>query len=196
MPSTSLWTIPNAVTSYRIVIAVPVMGLIVKSTPTSLLVALILMITAEISDGLDGILARRYGQVSSVGKILDPMADSLYRVSVFTAFVANHWMPLWMFLIILWRDVSVSYFRIVAEQYSGTMGARQSGKWKAIAQGTAQITVVLAYIAFSGGVPLAMDWALWGILFVATAITLYSLLDYGIAVFDAIQSARETGNGV
>ena len=144
MKPLGLWTLPNAITWYRVAAAVPIILLLVHGSQTALWVALVLMIIAEVSDGVDGFVARRYGQVSAVGKILDPMADSLYRVSVFTAFVANHWMPVWMFLIMVWRDVSVSYLRVVAEQKIGTMGARSSGKWKAVAQGFAQLLAVTA----------------------------------------------------
>ena len=144
--------------------------------------AFVLMILAELSDGIDGYVARRYEQVSSVGKILDPMADSLYRMSVFTAFAANQWLPIWMFLIMLWRDVSVSYLRVVAEQKMGTLGARASGKWKAIAQGAAQLLVVFVYAVWAPALTKDMQLLIWTALLAATLVTAWSLLDYALIV--------------
>lgn len=176
------WTLPNLITWYRVVVAVPIILLIVQNVPSTLWIAFILMILAEISDGMDGYLARRYKQVSSVGKILDPMADSLYRISVFTAFSANHWMPIWMFLIMVWRDVGVSYLRVIAEQKIGTLGARQSGKWKAIAQGFAQISVVFIEAFWWPNLTSDMQLFTWCSLFLASLVTAYSLVDYGVIV--------------
>jgi CDP-diacylglycerol--glycerol-3-phosphate 3-phosphatidyltransferase len=184
-----LWTLPNAITWYRVVAAVPIILLLVSGSNTALWAALGLMIVAEISDGIDGWVARRYGQVSAVGKILDPMADSLYRVSVFTAFAANRWIPVWMFLIMLWRDISVSYLRVVAEQKIGTLAARQSGKWKAVAQGIAQILVVAGYALWGPELPAGMQTLLWSTLLLATLITAWSMLDYALAVYQGLRAA-------
>jgi CDP-diacylglycerol--glycerol-3-phosphate 3-phosphatidyltransferase len=116
------------------------------------------------------------------------MADSLYRVSVFTAFAANRWMPVWMFLIMLWRDVSVSYLRVVAEQRIGTLAARQSGKWKAVAQGVAQILVVAVYAWWGTAIPPEMHKLLWAALFIATLVTAWSLIDYASAVYRGLKT--------
>ncbi len=188
MKPLGLWTLPNAITWYRVVAAVPIILLLVNGSNAALWAALGLMAIAEISDGVDGWVARRYGQVSAVGKILDPMADSLYRVSVFTAFAANRWMPVWMFLIMLWRDVSVSYLRVVAEQRIGTLAARQSGKWKAVAQGVAQILVVAVYAWWGTAIPSEMHKLLWAALFIATLVTAWSLVDYALAVYRGLKT--------
>lgn len=189
MKSLGLWTLPNAITWYRVVAAVPIILLLVNGSNPALWAALGLMVVAEVSDGVDGWVARRYGQVSAVGKILDPMADSLYRVSVFTAFAANRWMPVWMFLIMLWRDISVSYLRVVAEQKIGTLAARQSGKWKAVAQGIAQLLVVGAYAGWGGDVPPDIRQWLWVALLLATLVTAWSLIDYAVTVYRGIRAA-------
>ncbi len=177
-----LWTLPNAITWLRVIVAIPVIFLIVDGSTWALWTAFVLMVLSEVSDGVDGYLARRTGQVSAVGKILDPMADSLYRISVFTAFAANHWMPVWMFLIIAWRDVSVSYLRVAAEQTIGTMAARSSGKWKAIVQGAAQLMVVLAHAIWGPTLAPLVDTGLWLALLVAVVVTGYSLVDYAASV--------------
>jgi CDP-diacylglycerol--glycerol-3-phosphate 3-phosphatidyltransferase len=161
--------------------------LLVQKENWALWAAFGIMVLAELSDWLDGYLARRRGEVSKTGKILDPMADSLYRVSVFTAFAANHWMPVWMLLIVVWRDVMVSYLRVVAERSVGTMGARQSGKWKAVAQSIAQLCVVAAYAFYGTAMPGSLEAWLKGVLMIATAVTAYSLVDYTAGVLRAMK---------
>lgn len=178
------WTLPNTITSLRVLATAPVILLLVSGEKWALWAALCIMVLSEFSDWIDGVLARRRGQVSNIGKLLDPMADSLYRVSVFTAFTANHWMPLWMLLIIICRDVSVSYLRVLAEQKKkGTMGARQSGKWKAVAQSIAQLVVVAGYAVWGPELPDMLSMLLSSVLLIATAVTAYSLLDYAASVF-------------
>lgn len=183
MKHQQFWTLPNTITSLRVLATAPVILLIVSGEKWALWAALGIMVLSEFSDWIDGVLARRRGQVSNIGKLLDPMADSLYRVSVFTAFTANHWMPLWMLLIIVCRDVSVSYLRVLAEQKKGTMGARQSGKWKAVAQSIAQLVVVAGYAIWGPHLSEMLALLLSFVLLVATVVTAYSLLDYAASVF-------------
>ncbi|MFV0299020.1 MAG: CDP-diacylglycerol--glycerol-3-phosphate 3-phosphatidyltransferase [Hyphomicrobiaceae bacterium] len=180
--TSSLWNLPNFITALRVIAAGPVIYLLVHGGADAFWAALAIMLLAELTDALDGFVARRYGLVSQVGKILDPLADSLYRISIFTAFAANHWMPLWMFLVIVWRDLSVSYIRVAAEQSVGTMGARQSGKWKAIVQGIAQMMTVAAHAVWGGMLPATVGMTVWLALLLATLVTAYSLFDYATSV--------------
>ncbi len=187
LKSLGLWTLPNVITWYRVFAAVPIILLIVSGSQPALWIALALMIIAEISDGVDGYVARRYGQVSALGKILDPMADSLYRISVFMAFVANQWMPVWMFLIMVWREIAMSYLRIVAEQRIGTMAARQSGKLKAVVQGVTQLVVVAAFAIWGAALPAGMDTGIWLAMLITTLISAGSLIDYIVVVMRGLR---------
>jgi CDP-diacylglycerol--glycerol-3-phosphate 3-phosphatidyltransferase len=179
--ASALWTLPNLISLCRIAAGPACIYRLTQGAPWAIWAALITMIFAEITDFLDGLVARAHGQISSVGKILDPMADSLYRVSVFLAFVANGWMPVWMLLIIIVRDITVSYLRIMAELRLETMAARQSGKWKAVVQSAAQISIVVVVALWGAGGEIFEGFAL-GALTVATAVTVYSLYDYTASV--------------
>ncbi len=182
MRLSELTTWPNLITLYRVIVAIPIVLLLLDGSMSALWLALILMVGAEISDALDGWTARRLQLVSDVGKILDPLADSFYRVSVFAAFAANRWMPVWILLVMLWRDVGVAWLRVVAETSKGTLGARNSGKWKAISQGVAQLLVVLAYAVWGASLPGGVATGLWVALIGTTLVTAYSLLDYTVDV--------------
>ncbi len=83
-----------------------------------------------------------------------------------------------MFAIIVWRDLTVSYLREIAELQSETLSARMSGKLKAVVQGVAQITVVIMVGIYGVGSFAPYSVTAQGVLLIATAVTLYSLLDY------------------
>jgi CDP-diacylglycerol---glycerol-3-phosphate 3-phosphatidyltransferase len=171
-------TAANAISTYRIAAGPACAALLVRPGATSLYIALALMALAEVSDLFDGYVARATGHVSASGKILDPMADALYRGTVFVAFMLNGWMPLPILLLILTRDIVVANLRELAESQVGTLGARTSGKWKAISQGAAQLTIVSLAAA---GVGQNQVWLFHLILIPAAVVTLYSLFDYSIS---------------
>jgi CDP-diacylglycerol--glycerol-3-phosphate 3-phosphatidyltransferase len=151
------------------------------------------MIAAELSDLADGPVARRSARVSNFGKILDPMADCVYRGAVFIAFVANGWMPVWMLAIILWRDLAVSYLREIAELRSETLAARASGKWKAIVQGIAQVSIAAMAAWYGPEHFFAHGYPVQILLAVATLVTAYSLIDYLAGVIQSSRRAQASG---
>lgn len=149
-------------------------------------IALAVMIFAELTDGVDGFVARRFNLVSSIGKLLDPLADSLYRNGMFIAFAAIGWMPFWMLVIFASRDLVIAHLRLVSERRIGTLAARSSGKLKAISQSAAQLAMVATHALWVSNPP---DWAVFGVtalLYLSLAITLLSLYDYLSSVYRAL----------
>ena len=143
-----LYTIPNVISVSRILLAIPTVVLLLRDEPLALFVAIILLNYLELTDASDGYIARKYGQVTDIGKLLDPMFDSLCRFTVFATLLVMEVLPLWMLLIFFYRDVSVSYYRAFAAQRSVTMSARVSGKVKAVVQGVGVLLVCV--VMFSG----------------------------------------------
>lgn len=180
--TSDIWTVPNAISSFRILIGPACIYFLTLGDPTYMWVALFSMTIAELSDYVDGVVARNYAQQSNVGKVLDPMADSLYRIAIFLAFVSNGWMPIWMFLVILSRDFAVSYLRVMAENSFGTLAARRSGKIKAIVQSASQFIVVLIYAIWGNDLIPSLGYGIYVVLLAATAVTAYSLIDYASSV--------------
>lgn len=117
------------------------------SSMSSFIVALIMLILIEISDGIDGFVARKFNQVTDMGKYLDPLADSMSRLTIFLSFLLTGMIPWWMFLIFLYRDVTVSGVRIFAIKEGTVVSARISGKLKAIFQAIGSFAVLF--------------WAMW-----------------------------------
>lgn len=86
----------------------------------------------EISDLFDGMAARKQGNVSSFGKLFDPFADVFARLSYFLCFVSANIMPVWIFLVIMYREFSQLFLRQLAAEKGVAMAARKGGKAKAV----------------------------------------------------------------
>ncbi len=97
----------------------------------SVFILWILFILIEISDLFDGMVARARNEVSDLGKLLDPFADSFSRLTYFLCFIGIGVMPVWVFLLVLYRDLSVSFIRLLMAKKGIAMSARISGKIKA-----------------------------------------------------------------
>jgi CDP-diacylglycerol---glycerol-3-phosphate 3-phosphatidyltransferase len=151
----AIFTIPNILTLSRLVSA-PVFlllffgcdGLFGENDWIRYLLCLILVVLSEISDGLDGFFARRLKQVSDFGKLMDPYADSAFRLTVMFSFAGSsaNWVPLWMVVVLLYRDILTSVARVFAIKRGVVIAARISGKIKAVSQGLAIVTILTAAI--------------------------------------------------
>ncbi len=179
---TTTWISPNAISLFRVAAGPICLALLISNSTVAIWAALGFAIAAELSDFLDGHVARSTGQASPAGKVLDPMADSLYRSSLFLAFLANGWMPLWMLVVMIGRDIIVSRFREIAESGGRTLAARPSGKWKAVAQGVSQIVIIALVAAFGVPAPTWFGAVAFALLLGATIVTAYSLVDYALSV--------------
>lgn len=109
-----------------------------------------LLAISEFSDVIDGFLARRFEQVTDLGKILDPMADSIFRISVFLTFTlppVN--LPVWIIFLILYRESIVSALRTVCALKGFALAARASGKIKAVIQGVASLAILILFLLYT-----------------------------------------------
>jgi len=115
-------------------------------------ILLFLLAIAELSDLCDGYVARKYGSVTDFGKVLDPMADSIYRISVFLTFTlppVN--LPMILVFIFFYRDSVLSTLRTICALKGFALAARPSGKLKAVVQGVAGFFIILLLIPYSLG---------------------------------------------
>ncbi len=174
---------------------------------------LVLAITSEITDGLDGYLARKWDQVSDFGKLMDPYADSAFRLTALFSFAGSdhRWVALWMVVVLLYRDILTSVVRTFAMKFGVVVAARLSGKLKAVSQAAAIISIltiaamqqlcaryesfagVFKYIDVQGGtqwtVARSATWIMW----VVMAMAVWSGLDYVWACRRHIMAAAESG---
>ena len=116
------------------------------------LVALLCFAVAAILDGVDGYIARRYHQISELGKILDPLADKLLLVSGVVTLSFNHGpflgqIPLWLTGTIIGRDLLIVIGMVVIQMTAGKVGVRPriSGKVATVLQMAAVIWILLKW---------------------------------------------------
>jgi len=90
----------------------------------------VLFILSEITDILDGHFARSRGQVSDVGKLMDPFSDVFLRVTYFACFIGSGLMPVWTLIIILWRELAIMFIRMLLAREGIALAANKGGKLK------------------------------------------------------------------
>jgi len=189
--------LPMALTVGRIALAPVFFGLwqAAANGPAAWLIAVwIVFGLIEISDLLDGHFARTMGLESELGKVLDPFADSLARLTYFLCFAGSGIMPLWAALVIVYRDLAVAYIRVIAAKGSVMMGARASGKAKAWVYAVAGIAgIVVLTLRRAGFWPAAHGaaaWTAYALFALAAVVALWSLVDYAGAAWKARGRAR------
>jgi CDP-diacylglycerol--glycerol-3-phosphate 3-phosphatidyltransferase len=169
-------TLANALTTFRLLMSPVFIAAFFWENPLSVPLSLGLVLLSEGSDVLDGYLARSRGQVTSFGKIFDPFADSISRFTVFLCYLAARMAPLWMVIIILYRDMLVSTLRTAAASQGVVISARRSGKIKAMVQGTSIIAIQTLMLFHEGRE--ALPQYTHGFMMVVTFVTAWSAFDY------------------
>src|ERR1700688_5069017 len=111
--------------------------------------ALAVFLAAAATDLLDGYLARRWGQVTTVGTLLDPIADKLLISAALVSLVEIHRAPAWIVILIIGREFAVEGLRSIAAAGGYTIEASDLGKTKMVTQVVA-IALVIAGIQWPG----------------------------------------------
>ena len=147
--------------------------------------ALIMVLGFMLTDFLDGKLARKMGEVSTLGKYLDPFSDKISNMTIFMCFIATGYAPVWMVALIYFRESSVETLRTLAASEGLIMPARRSGKWKTALQGIGIVAILLGAIdpvrALIPGFDSIWDVFPMAVMGVITAITIISGVDYFVA---------------
>ena len=137
-------------------------------------IAALLFSAAAITDYFDGYFARRFGLVSNLGKVMDPVADKLLASSAFIMLASLGWVPAWIVCIIIGREIAVTGLRNIIAEKGEDVSASNLGKYKTGFQIAAIIPLLIHY-PFFGLNPQAIGvFFLWG----ALAFTLWSGADY------------------
>lgn len=175
----------QAVTASRLFLAVGVAVLTLWSGEMwALYVSLALMGLAELSDLLDGMLARSLKAVTSFGKMFDPFCDSISRLIIFWALAVMD--RTWAFvpLVMAVRDVTVAYCRVNLAGVGRDVSARVSGKVKAWIQGLGGFAL-MAIPLYPEGWENPVKWVAS---IAVLAITLYSMVDYILGAVGAVKN--------
>jgi len=147
--------------------------------------ALIMVLGFMLTDFLDGKLARAMGEVSTLGKYLDPFSDKISNMTIFMCFIATGYAPVWMVALIYFRESSVETLRTLAASEGLVMPARRSGKWKTALQGVGIIAILVGALdPMAHVIPNYQEfWAIFptAVMATITAITIISGVDYFVA---------------
>lgn len=167
--------VPNRLTILRVII-IPlfVVVMLCPEFPYSDYVAGGLFIAACVTDFFDGYLARKYNQVTTFGKFMDPLADKLLVSAALICFLADadSAMPVWAVIVIISREFIISGFRLVAAEKGVTIAANYWGKVKTVVQ---MIMSILLIFDFQHPF-----FRILNVIFVYAAVilTVISLVDY------------------
>jgi cardiolipin synthase len=174
-----VFNLPNNLTYGRLVAVPVVAALLLWGGNGARWLALLLFIVAAITDFFDGYLARKWGQQSALGRMLDPIADKVLVAVILLVLAADRTISgwhIWAAIIILSREVLVSGLREFLAELRVSVPVTKVAKWKT----TVQLLAVGFLIAGPAGdkiMPYVSDFGLAG-LWVAAALTLYTGYDY------------------
>ena len=128
--------VPNVLTSSRFVLA-PLFAVVFTLTvrfdafrESGFVLLWVLFVTIELTDVLDGAIARGRGVVSDIGKILDPFADVVSKVTYFACLLTVQIVPLWFLLVILYREFGIILVRMLLYRDGIALAAKTAGKIK------------------------------------------------------------------
>lgn len=147
------------------------------------IVAVVIFLIAAATDWLDGFLARRRGQVTTLGMLLDPIADKLLTVSAFISLVELRLAPAWMIVVIVGREFAVSGMRSIAASRGLVIAASSWGKYKTVAQVVAITLLILTNsLERWAGLNNLGKAALWIVMILAV----YSMVQYFLSFVKSV----------
>ncbi len=172
----SVWTVANVLTMLRIALVLPFALALADdggASTESRLIALALFVVAALTDRVDGWVARRWGQITDLGKLLDPIADKLLMG---TALVLLSWLgdlPWWVAVVVLVRELGITVMRFFLLRYV-VLPASRGGKLKTVLQSVA----IGLYLLPLGELPAAVGVLAAVVMAVAVLVTVVTGLDY------------------
>ncbi|MEK3707148.1 CDP-diacylglycerol--glycerol-3-phosphate 3-phosphatidyltransferase [Paenibacillus sp. FSL R7-0198] len=150
----------------------------------SVMIALIIFAVAAGTDKLDGYVARKYNQITNLGKLLDPLADKLLIAVALVMMVQENMISSWIAVIIIGREIVITALRMVATEQGIALAADRYGKIKMVLQVAVIIAILLNNVPFSLLTDIRVDVVLlWG----ATGVTLLSGMNYIIVNYKLLR---------
>jgi CDP-diacylglycerol---glycerol-3-phosphate 3-phosphatidyltransferase len=174
--------LPNVLTLLRI-LAVPVIVVaLLGETPNGDALAAGVFALAALTDGLDGYIARRRQDVTTFGKLMDPLADKVLIIAALVSLVSLGRLAAWVAMVIIARELAVTGLRAVAAEQGVVISASWLGKLKT----ALQVAAVFALIIWNPS-PTSVDV----LVYMAVAITVISGADYFFGLRRRLAMERE-----
>jgi len=170
--------LPNSLTLSRIfLVPIVVAVLLTKDIPNWTFWGASLFLVTALTDLLDGYLARRRKQVTTLGRLLDPIADKLLISSALISLVYLHMVPAWMVVIIIGREFVVSGMRSIAAHEGFSINVSTLGKGKMVTQVAAIVGIILGH-KYGGWVQITATVLLWAVVILALVSMVQYFLEF------------------
>ena len=172
--------LPNLITMGRVLLVPGVLLFIDNYSPMRSFIALLLYLVAAGGDFVDGYLARTRGQVSMLGKFLDPLADKLIVTAILVSMVQLNRVPAWLVVVLIARDLTINGLRSIAAAEGMVIAASDGGKIKTALQLVA-IGMLLIHFRYPVlGLGFSVDYHQAGlyILYLSAAVSIFSAVEY------------------
>ena len=184
--------LPNLVTMGRVALVPGVLYFIDNFSPLRSFIAAMLYIGAAAGDALDGYLARSRGQVSVLGKFLDPLADKLIVTAVLVFMVALGRVPAWLVVVLVARDLVITGLRSIASAEGMVIAASDGGKIKTSFQLVAIMSLLIHFRYPMLGLGLPVDYHRVGLVLLklSMAVSILSAVAY---IRDFLRASKGAG---
>ena len=193
--------LPNSITMSRIVMIPLLLWILSTHFPlqgngAQEILASILFIMASITDGLDGYLARSRGQITTMGMLLDPIADKIMVTGALIALVAYNpqVVKVWIAVVIIGREFLISGLRSIASSEGFTIQASDLGKLKTVAQIVSVVAAILAHHWDHwqvGVLIIPVKWYAVAAIYFTVLVSTISAIDYFIGFWKQIDHASK-----
>jgi len=194
--------LPNSITMTRIIMIPLFLWILSPHFPwqgsdgVQEIAASILFVLASITDGLDGYLARKHGQITTMGMLLDPLADKIMVTAALIALVAYNpdVVKVWIAVVIIGREFLISGLRSIASSEGFTITASELGKLKTVVQIVSVVSAILAHRWDRwtiGVVVIPVRWYAIAAVYFVLLVSVVSATDYFIGFWKKIDHASK-----
>ena len=193
--------LPNSITMSRIVMIPLLLWILTPHFPwhgngAQEITASILFVLASITDGLDGYLARKNKQITTMVMLLDPLADKIMVTGALIALVAYNpaVVKVWIVVIIVGREFLISGLRSIASSEGFTIEASDLGKLKTVTQIVCVVSAILAHQWYEwqiGIIIIRVKWIAVAAIYFTLAVSIISAVDYFVGFWKKIDHASK-----
>ncbi|MGO9434031.1 MAG: CDP-diacylglycerol--glycerol-3-phosphate 3-phosphatidyltransferase [Terracidiphilus sp.] len=192
--------LPNSITMSRIVMIPLLLWILSPHFPwqgpygQAEILASVLFVLASLTDGLDGYLARKRGQITTMGMLLDPLADKIMVTAALVALVAYNpaVVKVWIAVVIIGREFLISGLRSIASSEGFTIQASDLGKLKTVTQIVSVVSAILAHHWYDwqiGLLVIPVQWIAVAAIYFTVLVSTISAIDYFVAFWKKIDHA-------
>jgi CDP-diacylglycerol--glycerol-3-phosphate 3-phosphatidyltransferase len=193
--------LPNSITMSRIVMIPLLLWILTPHFPWAAhgeqeIAASVLFVLASITDGLDGYLARKRNQITTIGMLLDPLADKIMVTGALIALVAYNpqVVKVWIAVVIIGREFLISGLRSIAASEGFTIQASDLGKLKTVIQIVCVVSAILAHHWYQwqfGLLVVPVKWIAVAAIYFTVLVSTISAVDYFIGFWRKIDHASK-----